>query len=509
MEVVIVADGGRRGAASSPTSSAACCARRSAPVLGLATGSSPLAAYDLLVDDRRAGRISFAGGQRRPARRVRRPAARPPEAYRTFIRRELIDHVDLPPARLYGPDVWAEDLAGACARYDRLLDELGGVDVQLLGIGSDGHIGFNEPGSSLGSRTRIKTLTEATRADNARFFPTVDEVPHHVVTQGLATIGEARHLVLVATGAAKAAPIARAVEGPLTAMCPASVLQLHPHATVVVDEAGRGRARSSPTTTGPSTPASRRGSSCERAAGELVRAGPTGGPGSMRLRLVNTGPTPLAGFQLAFTTVVQLTPTPPAAARQPDVGLPRRRSAARHAAGAGCDVWSSTLTCGHRPGHANDGPTGAYVVLADGATVPVQDGADGPRRRGRGRRAAPCGWRPPARLSQRRGRDGRASERRAAPGRRRRCCRATDGDDVDAVDRRDARRRGVHDRPSTAPGWRSTAGSPEALQWRSPRSPGSAARGESGRRATRRPTAGGACTSTWPGSSSRPPTSTG
>ena len=160
-----------------------------------------------------------------------------PEAYRTFIRRELTDHVDLPPARLYGPDVWAEDLAGACRRYDRLLAELGGVDVQLLGIGSDGHIGFNEPGSSLGSRTRIKTLTEATRADNARFFSTLDDVPHHVVTQGLATIGEARHLLLVATGAAKAAPIARAVEGPLTAMCPASVLQLHPHATVVVDEA--------------------------------------------------------------------------------------------------------------------------------------------------------------------------------------------------------------------------------------------------------------------------------
>ena len=123
-----------------------------------------------------------------------------------------------------------------CARYESLLVELGGVDVQLLGIGSDGHIGFNEPGSSLGSRTRIKTLTDETRRDNARFFGSLDEVPHHVITQGLATIGEARHLVLVATGPAKAAPVARAVEGPLTAMCPASVLQLHPHVTVVIDE---------------------------------------------------------------------------------------------------------------------------------------------------------------------------------------------------------------------------------------------------------------------------------
>lgn len=210
---------------------------RAAPVIGLATGSSPLAAYRLLVARHGDGAISFAGATAVLLDEYVGLAPGHPESYRTFIRRELVDHVDLPAARLFGPDVGAEDLAGACSRYDRLLAELGGVDVQLLGIGSDGHIGFNEPGSSLGSRTRIKTLTDATRADNARFFATIDDVPHHVVTQGLATIGEARHLLLVATGDAKAAPIARAVEGPLAAMCPASVLQLHPHATVVVDEA--------------------------------------------------------------------------------------------------------------------------------------------------------------------------------------------------------------------------------------------------------------------------------
>jgi glucosamine-6-phosphate deaminase len=109
--------------------------------------------------------------------------------------------------------------------------------VQLLGIGADGHIGFNEPGSSLGSRTRIKTLTEQTRRDNARFFDGPDAVPRHVMTQGVGTILDARHLVLVATGAAKAEPVAKAVEGPVTAMVPASALQLHPHVTVVVDEA--------------------------------------------------------------------------------------------------------------------------------------------------------------------------------------------------------------------------------------------------------------------------------
>jgi glucosamine-6-phosphate deaminase len=207
------------------------------PVLGLATGSSPVGAYRELIAAHRRGEMTFAHASAVLLDEYVGLPSDHPEAYRSFIRRELTDAVDLPPDRLFGPDVWAEDLAAACARYERLLAELGGVDVQLLGIGSDGHIGFNEPTSSLGSRTRIKTLAEATRRDNARFFPSLDDVPRHVVTQGLATILDARHLLLVATGQGKAAPIARAVEGPLTSMCPASVLQLHPHATVVVDEA--------------------------------------------------------------------------------------------------------------------------------------------------------------------------------------------------------------------------------------------------------------------------------
>lgn len=109
------------------------------------------------------------------------------------------------------------------------------MDLQLLGIGTDGHLAFNEPGSSLASRTRIKTLTEQTRRDNARFFGGPHDVPRHVLTQGLGTILEARHLLLIGTGEAKAAPVAAALEGPLTASCPASVLQLHPHVTVLLD----------------------------------------------------------------------------------------------------------------------------------------------------------------------------------------------------------------------------------------------------------------------------------
>jgi glucosamine-6-phosphate deaminase len=210
---------------------------RPAPVLGLATGSSPLGVYRRLIDACRSGELTAAHASAVLLDEYVGLPADHPEAYRSFIRRELVDQVDLPDERLFGPDVAAEDLVDACHRYDQLIKDLGGVDVQLLGIGGDGHIGFNEPGSSLASRTRIKTLTRTTRADNARFFDDrEDDVPRHVVTQGLGTILEARHLVMIAMGSAKADAIARAVEGPLAALCPASVLQLHPHATVVIDE---------------------------------------------------------------------------------------------------------------------------------------------------------------------------------------------------------------------------------------------------------------------------------
>ena len=131
----------------------------------------------------------------------------------------------------------AEDLDAEAARYEAAIAASGGVDIQILGIGSDGHVGFNEPMSSLASRTRIKTLTQQTRQDNARFFTDPAAVPDHVLTQGLGTILEARHLLLLAMGEAKAGAVAAAVEGPVAALCPASALQLHPHVTVLVDEA--------------------------------------------------------------------------------------------------------------------------------------------------------------------------------------------------------------------------------------------------------------------------------
>jgi len=139
---------------------------------------------------------------------------------------------------VHGPDGASADPLQAAREYEQQLLAAGPVAVQVLGIGANGHLGFNEPGSSLASRTRVKTLTERTRTDNARFFDgDVDAVPRHVITQGLGTSLGAEHLVLVATGAAKATATAAAVEGPLTASCPGSVLQLHPHVTLVVDEA--------------------------------------------------------------------------------------------------------------------------------------------------------------------------------------------------------------------------------------------------------------------------------
>jgi len=211
---------------------------RSGPTtLGLATGSSPLLSYAELIRRHRDEGLSFAeAGAFLLDEYVGLPRAHA-QSYYSVIRAEFTDHVDLDPARVRSPNGEAEDVAAEAIAYDHAIAEAGGVDVQLLGIGTDGHIGFNEPISSLSSRTRVKTLTEQTLKDNARFFTGEEEVPRHVLTQGLGTIGEARHVVLVATGGAKAAAVAAMVEGPLAALSPASSLQLHPHATIVIDEA--------------------------------------------------------------------------------------------------------------------------------------------------------------------------------------------------------------------------------------------------------------------------------
>ena len=159
-----------------------------------------------------------------------------PASFHAFMEDHFLSRVNVDRQRVHFPPTEGDDLAGLCEQFERDIRAAGGIDLQLLGIGRDGHLGFNEPTSSLASRTRIKTLTGPTREANRSAFG-AEEVPLHVVTMGIGTILEARHCLLVADGPAKADAVARMVEGPLTAMVPASALQMHPHATVIVDEA--------------------------------------------------------------------------------------------------------------------------------------------------------------------------------------------------------------------------------------------------------------------------------
>jgi glucosamine-6-phosphate deaminase len=211
-------------------------ARKPDAVLGLATGSTPLAVYQALAA--RGADLTDVRGFALDEY-VGLPPDHP-ESYRAVITREVVEPLGLNPSLVRVPgDRGPIETAGD--DYERSIVAAGGVDLQILGIGTDGHIGFNEPGSSFESLTRVKTLTQQTREDNARFFASVDEVPVNCITQGLGTIRRAKHLLLLAFGEAKAEAIAAAVEGPVTASAPGSAIQLHPHVTVLVDEAAASR----------------------------------------------------------------------------------------------------------------------------------------------------------------------------------------------------------------------------------------------------------------------------
>lgn len=210
---------------------------KSNAVIGLATGSSPLPIYNELARRHDEEGLNFTQVRGFALDEYVGLPVGHYESYREVIRREFTNRVDVAPENVHGPDGASEDIVAACRQYEDAIVAAGGIDLQILGVGTNGHIGFNEPGSSLASRTRIKTLAEQTRQDNARFFDNIDQVPHHVVTQGLGTIMDARHLVLVATGEGKADAVRDFVEGPVSASCPASILQFHPRATVIIDEA--------------------------------------------------------------------------------------------------------------------------------------------------------------------------------------------------------------------------------------------------------------------------------
>jgi len=241
MEVIILADAEEIGGIA-VDAIGALLGRNPAAVLGLATGSSPLAIYDELAARCEAGTISFRQARGFTLDEYVGLPADHPQRYRTVIDEVFASRVDFVPGAVEGPDGLAADIPAACAAYESAIQAAGGVDLQILGIGTDGHIGFNEPGSSLASRTRIKTLTRQTRVDNARFFDgDLDAVPTHCLTQGLGTIMAARHIILVATGRSKAEAVHQLVEGPVSALWPATVLQHHPHVTVLLDDAAARR----------------------------------------------------------------------------------------------------------------------------------------------------------------------------------------------------------------------------------------------------------------------------
>lgn len=211
--------------------------RRPSAVIGLATGSSPQGLYAALKSRVDAAEISFAQARGFALDEYVGIPLGHPESYASVIARDVVAPLGFDPSRVRVPDGRAADLEFAAKEYDTAIQAAGGVDVQILGVGANGHIGFNEPTSSFASRTRIKTLSPRTREDNARFFDSPEQVPTHCMTQGVGTILDARELVLVAQGELKADAIAALVEGPLSSFVPGSALQLHEHATVVVDEA--------------------------------------------------------------------------------------------------------------------------------------------------------------------------------------------------------------------------------------------------------------------------------
>lgn len=210
--------------------------RKPNAVLGLATGSTPVPLYRELIRMHLEEGLDFSGCTTFNLDEYVGLDADHPASYRRFMQENLFSSINIPAGRIHIPDGLAPDIPAHCAAYEKSIAEAGGIDAQVLGIGGDGHIGFNEPTSSLASRTRIKTLTRRTRSDNARFFGSEDAVPYHVITMGIGTIMEARAVLLLAFGENKAEAVAGAVEGPVTAGNPASILQMHPQAKIYLDE---------------------------------------------------------------------------------------------------------------------------------------------------------------------------------------------------------------------------------------------------------------------------------
>lgn len=213
--------------------------RKPSSVLGLATGSTPVGLYKDLVRRHKQEVLDFSKVITFNLDEYLDLSPSHSQSYRYFMDQHLFNHINLDPKNIHVPYGHASEVEEFCDWYEQEIKRAGGIDIQILGIGADGHIAFNEPGSSLGSRTRLKTLTKQTIEDNARFFDRSEEVPRFAITMGVGTILEAKEIILLANGAKKAGIVAEALEGPITAQVSASALQMHRHVTVILDaEAG-------------------------------------------------------------------------------------------------------------------------------------------------------------------------------------------------------------------------------------------------------------------------------
>ena len=210
-------------------------------VLGLATGSTPIGMYKQLIEWYKAGDLDFSQVKSVNLDEYKGLAPDHAQSYRYFMQSHFFDHIDIRPENTWVPDGLAEDAAAECARYDEQIRALGYADLQLLGVGRNGHIGFNEPGDDFMKATHVVDLAESTIDANARFFATREEVPKQAFTMGIGCIMAARRVLLLASGADKADAIYNAVCGPITPCCPGSILQLHNDVVLVGDEAALGK----------------------------------------------------------------------------------------------------------------------------------------------------------------------------------------------------------------------------------------------------------------------------
>ncbi|WP_178021065.1 glucosamine-6-phosphate deaminase [uncultured Paenibacillus sp.] len=206
-------------------------------ILGLATGSTPVGVYEKLIELYKEGSVSFKQASSYNLDEYIGLTADHPESYRRFMDEKLFNHIDILPEHTHVPSGNAADPEQAAKDYAKLLDDAGQIDLQLLGLGHNGHIGFNEPGEELTGPPHVVKLEERTRLANARFFNSIDEVPTHALTMGIGSILQAKQILLMAKGEDKAEIIAKALKGPITTQCPASLLQTHSNVVVVVDQA--------------------------------------------------------------------------------------------------------------------------------------------------------------------------------------------------------------------------------------------------------------------------------